>query len=371
MDYQLPQAQGSLSSDGVAELSSGFSVEDQDSNSGYQRVREAAGYIDAGTETYSTLIKVSGGDAVEFLDRVFPGKLSYLQPYCALSTPVLDDKIKLIDFVQVLNLDDHFLILGSHSQKSKLIDFLQSHQAATEAVEICVQDEQLTSFIIEGPYAWKVAKDLVGGEVIGLRYLHAMDFELAESKAICLRGGITGEYGYRFILDKNALGPLLEELDAHPDFRPVPVSAQEIQVLAHETRIPVFGVTVMEGDCPIEMGIRYTLDFRKENYLYAEQLRNRCNEVSRSLVGFVIPGEGGEEIGQEPGTQIFFNGVPVGDFRYTSFSPMLGKQFGFAFLRNELAFPGVKQLVDPSKGRSIETTSTPFFETKSMHIVAE
>ncbi len=347
---------------------SGFSATALDP--GYQNIRERVGYIN--TNETGSILEVSGDGAAEFLDRVLPGRLTYLQPLCSLMTPVLDENIRLIDMIYVINREDRFQLLITRDAKAAVTDFLSTEAKAFPDVQIQDKDEALSSILIEGPYSWKVAKAIAGPEVTGLRVLYAMEFDLCETKGLCLRSGITGEYGYRFIVNRTEYGALLEALDAVPEFSAMPITSEELRVLCHETRMPAFGITLRSGDCPFEMGVRYTLDFRKESYLYYERLIQRRDEVSRGLVGFQTEGATLPWQNSKAGEPVYVNGCAVGELRYSGVSPTTGKGFGFAFLPIDIAFPGLKGIgpSDQSIAKAV-TSSTPFFETKSMEVSVE
>lgn len=337
---------------------------------GYKNIRERVGYIN--TNETGSILEVSGDGAAEFLDRALPGRLTYLQPQCSLMTPVLDANIRLIDMIYVINREDRFQLLVTRDAKAAVLAFLNSHLEDFTGVQIQDKDEELCTILIEGPYAWKVAKAVAGPEVTGLRVLYAMEFELCETKGLCLRSGITGEYGYRFIVNREDYGVLLEALDAVPEFSATPISIEELRVLCHETRMPAFGITLRAGDCPFEMGVRYTLDFRKESYVYYERLIQRRDEVSRGLVGFQTEGAALPWQNPKEGEPVYVEGSAVGELRFSGVSPTTGKGFGFAFLPKEIAFPGLKGIGPSNKGAAkAVTSSTPFFETKSMEVSVE
>lgn len=326
---------------------------------GYLRIRHAAGVID--TASTQSIIKIEGASAGDVLDRALPGKVMFLQPQCAMIATILDENLRIIDIATLINLDDHYLMSVSRSAKEAVIAFLKGH--ADENCSITQADDQWTTIAIEGPFAWKSAKELAGPEVAGLRFLNMLDFQSESGRAYCLRVSQTGEYGYRFFVpaaDAKAFGEKVDELRG---FCASPITEEELKLLAYETRQPIFGITVESGDCPFEMGLRYTIDFRKDTYVYGDRVAQKRESVSRGLVGIQFAE------GASPGSEVKLAAEAVGEIRYAGYSPTLRSGFGFALLSRDVAYPGIDAF--ETEGETIGTRTTPFFNTRSMDVSVE
>jgi aminomethyltransferase len=331
----------------------------------YQAVRNEIGYFDASAD--ANILRISGGGAQEYLDRMLPGKVFYLQPYAALSTVVLDAAGKIIDLVQLMSFDDHYLLIGNASAKGALETFLCSASPIDVTVENVT--ESLATFQIEGPYSWRLAKKIVGPDVVGLRFLSFLEFEACSLNGACLRAGVSGEYGFKLIVPIAAAATLKAQITTDPGV--VEVDRDTLKVLCRETRMPLFDVTVAQGDCPFDAGLRYMIDFRKEEYVHHRVLSSAVEHVETAQVGFIVAGEAAAALAL--GAGVLADGVVVGTITYLGYSQVLGQFFGYARLQREVAFPGIDSLAIAGNTSNVKlkTVSTPFFLSKSMNITME
>jgi len=328
---------------------------------GYLGIRGNAAWIDL--DAFQCIIKISGEGSLEFLNHHLPGKLFYLHPYSAAKTVVLDDDLKIVDLVEVINMESYYLLVGSRSSREKVMRLLDPAGFDVVLADLGAERSLVS---VEGPYAWRAVQKAFGSDILGLGIHSAMEVEgNAFGKVILVRSGCSGEYGYQIISARDRKEQVLAQLNRD---EPVPpLALDDLALVALETRMPLFGYSIHEGDCPFENELRYMLDFFKEDSRFQQSLKTIANQPGRSVIGF----KAGEPVA--PASAVTLAGRTIGQVRVSGYSHAMGSHFGYALLEAGCAYPcgDGRDVVLLAGAARITTLSSPLLTTLSTSVIKE
>lgn len=330
----------------------------------YNAVRTGIGIFDY---TQMNIFSIKGEGAADFLNSIVCGNVQFLEFYHILFTSIFDMEGRIVDLLYVFRTMDGFIINGSISQKEKVFSIFEKHKP--ENVEIIDENNKFAVISLEGVYSWEVAKEMAGIDVVGLRYLGFFNTSFKNIPEIyCARCGVTGEYGFRFIIPIENVVEFLEYLKNFKTERSMEFCGIEIlSLLSQEVRFQIFGIGIYEGDSPIEKGLSWMIDWRKENYLGKEAIDRSLSKFSRKMVGFTCA-KGYDSI--KPGDKVFLEDEEIGEVIINTYSFKLGVTIGYVFLNKEWACVGISEYhIENGEERvNIKTVSTAFFLTESIKV---
>lgn len=322
--------------------------------SGYVAVREDAAVYDATSSKF--LLRIGGSEVHAALQRVFVGKIATLKPNFAAHMPFLDEADRLIDVPLLIHRRDHFLLMGDAKVKGMVTEAL---------VRVGLEVDDLSTWSkwhVEGPFAWKYLKSVVGQKIVGLRPLAGCSFDVDGTAGFCTRVSQTGEYGFLVLAPPPVAARVLVQLEAAGCGATFDAAA--LAVLAHEVRSPVFHATLQPGDCPIALGVKYLFDVSLDNATI-RRLRESARSPKARAVAFRMEAKVADGISLR-GQPVMLDGRAGGHVLSDVFSPKLGCVVGLALLDEAVAWPGCAEFL--VGGRPLSTQSSPLLVTKSHEV---
>ncbi|MBN2534660.1 MAG: aminomethyltransferase family protein [Spirochaetales bacterium] len=331
----------------------------------YSAVRTGIGIFDFSN---SGVFSVAGDGAIDYLNSLLPKDIQFLEYNHIMYTTILAENGTIIDLIYIFRMIDKFLIVCSTSQKQKVFSLFKKY--ANENVILENKNDHYAIISLEGVYSWEVAKEIAGIDIIGLRYLSFFDTSYKDiSEIYCARCGITGEYGFRFLLPvKDAVNFINYLMNIKTEHSMEFCGRELLSALSQEIRFPVFGIGIYEGDNPIEKGLNWMIDFRKENYLGKEFIEKSIgNPEMRKMVGFYCE-EKVDDI--KPHDKVYIDDSEIGEVVMQAYSYKLEKTIGYVLLKKEWASVGIDayKIKANSKEFTIKTASTAFFLTESIRV---
>lgn len=310
-------------------------------------------------------LAVSGNDATAFLDAAVTGNIEELYEYSVRYCLLLTDAARIISDVIVLKRDDSFLVLMDKKNVAAVRE--QFATLASDFGDVAIADVTGESAFIgvDGPYAWELPKAMIGLEAIGIRLLTFQDVEIDGYAVTLVRLGFAGEYGYLFITPRDAAANLLERIrKARPDavFRTGPMPA-EIRL---EVRSYNCLVDTPNGESPLECGLHWMIDFRKDRFVGLEAIRREvANGLSKKLVALNIPIDREAKV-----SKVFCQGQEVGYVVNAAYSPIAKTGMAMAYLDEPVAWVGVTVSLPAQDGLELEGTvvSAPFLLAQSNEV---
>ena len=250
----------------------------------YFAVRNATGVFDL---TPMTKYRISGPDALDFLDRLVTRDMRKIKPGRVAYAVWCDDQGQVIDDGTIFHLRDGEFRLCS--QERHLAWFTAA--AIGFDVSIVVETAEIAALAVQGPTSFSVLagmglEDLGSLKPFGLRH-----YEFEGAELMISRTGYTGDLGYELWIDAEkaeALWDALFDAGKLHGIRPIGTSALELvrieagYLAPHEDFLPA-DTTVRTGRTrsPFELGLDWLVDFKKPNFngrrALAEEKRRGSN----------------------------------------------------------------------------------------------
>ena len=220
---------------------------------------------------------------------------------------------------------------------------------------------------VQGPKAKDLLRDLVGAEVLEVKYYWSLDTAIAGIPVVISRTGWTGEIGYEvFLSDPDRGDDLWEaimEAGAPYGIRPIaPCEARRIEA----------GIFNCNSDFTLEnnpfeiMGLERLVEAQEADYVGKAALeRIREQGVTRKLVGIEASGDPSYfEITEK--RPAMAGGERVGHVTDLVWSPRLERNIGYVWVPIELADPGNDLEIEWKSGErtAAKTAAIPFIDPR-------
>ncbi len=220
---------------------------------------------------------------------------------------------------------------------------------------------------VQGPKAKDLLRDLVGAEVLEVKYYWSIDTAIAGIPVVISRTGWTGEIGYEvFLSDPDRGDDLWEaimEAGAPYGIRPIaPCEARRIEA----------GIFNCNSDFTLEnnpfeiMGLERLVEAQEADYVGKAALeRIREQGVTRKLVGIEASGDPSYfEITEK--RPALAGGERVGHVTDLVWSPRLERNIGYVWVPIELADPGNDLEIEWKSGErtAAKTAAIPFIDPR-------
>jgi glycine cleavage system aminomethyltransferase T len=235
--------------------------------------------------------------------------------------------------------------------------------AARAGLDVELREVDAAPLQIQGPKSKDVVRELLGDEILELRYYFFTRTDVDGIPVIVTRTGWTSEVGYEvYLLDPSRGVDLWErimEAGRPHQIRPTgPVDIRRI-----EGGIFNYRAEMDWTSNPYELGLDRLVDLDMEpDFMGKEALRRIKEEgVRRRIVGVEIAGDRLEM--NETRWPVDADGRRVGDVTSAIYSPRLEKNIGFAWVPVELSDVGTPVAVETPEGRREATVTTlPFVD---------
>ncbi|GAA1307800.1 aminomethyl transferase family protein [Saccharothrix xinjiangensis] len=328
-----------------AEVALSFGAPDAE----YEAIRERAALLDLSGER---IVEVSGSGATDFAQRVLARDVEYLTAERCMTSLVLAEDGAVVDQVVVWGREDGLLLESSTGAGTRLLEHLRAH--AGPDVEITDRTAEHALFGLEGPYAWGVVGRLIDGELAALPFESVVDAQWDGADIVFARTGVTGEYGYKALVPREAAERLWAKALEHA----VPAGQQAVELAMLEVRQPVVRHEAGEGVDVLEMGAGWLVDITKEEFVGRDAVVAAFEgEATRRTVGFA----GGDEV-PAPGTPVTVDGEAIGEVVHAVRSTGLKSTLGLLRLPPDLAAAGLRLTVGDTE---VTTLTSPYVTPKS------
>jgi sarcosine oxidase, subunit alpha len=310
-----------------------------------QAVHGAVGLIDV--STLGKLI-VSGPDAAEFLERLYPNRFGDMKPgrirYAVLNT----DSGRIMDDGTIARLnEDTYYVTTTSTGAGAVVEWFEWWNAVW-GYDLQISDVTggVAAVNVAGPRARDLMARLADLDVSneGLSYLDARHGQIAGVPCLVLRIGFVGELGYELHFP-SPYGEYMWDtlLERGEDLGIRPFGLEPQRVLRLEKMHILVGQDTDSESNVIEANMPWIVKFDKEDFVGKWALEHvRSRGMREQLVGFEmengrVPPEGGQVVVQER--------KPVGRITSARWSPELRKVIGMAWVPAELAREGAQFFV--------------------------
>jgi sarcosine oxidase, subunit alpha len=327
-------------------------------------VHEAAGLIDV--STLGKLI-VSGPDAGELLDRLYPNRFSNLKPGRIRYGVMASDSGRIMDDGTVCRLDDDsFYVTTTSSGAGAVYDWF-SWWLADWGLDVHLTDvtQGLGAVNLAGPRSREILAELTDLDCTpdAFTYLDGKQADVAGVPCLILRIGFVGELGFEVhfpAAQGEHLWDALLEAGAEHGLRPFGLEPQRLLRL-QKMHILVGQDTDSESH-PFAAAMPWIVKLDKEQDFIGKWALEHYSEqpLETALVGFTL------QNGHVPteGAAIMPEGEsPMGQVTSARYSPQLDQVIGLAWVPAALAKDGASVTIsDNGKRLAAEVITKPFFD---------
>jgi glycine cleavage system aminomethyltransferase T len=305
-------------------------------------------------------VEISGPDGFRFAQLLTCRDLSQCAvgqgKYVLITAPdggILNDPV-------MLRLDDtRFWFALADSD----VLFYAKGLAACAGLDVELREVDAAPLQIQGPQSKDVVRDLLGDEILDLRYYWFTRTDVDGIPVIVTRTGWTSEVGYEmYLLDPSRGFDLWERImEAGRAYEIRPTGPVDIRRI--EGGIFNYRADMDWTNNPFELGLDRLVDLDMEaDFMGKEALRRIREEgVSRKIVGVEIAGDRLDM--NETTWPVSRDGRDIGRVTSAVYSPRLEKNIGFAWVPVELSEPGNTVTVETPEGaREAAVTSLPFVD---------
>ncbi len=242
--------------------------------------------------------------------------------------------------------------------------------AAQSGLDVRVFEPDVAPVQIQGPKSQALLRDLVGEDVLDLKYYWSGEFQVDDMSVVVGRTGYTGEIGYEIYLrnasrDAGKLWAAILEAGRAHDLTvigPCQIRRVEAGILSYGSDIALDNNAYSDYEFlnPYEIGLGWTVDLDQEADFIGKQALARIAEegVRRKVVGVEIGGD--PLIGYlEDYLPVTDGGRQVGQVSSAFWSPRLEKNIGFALVPVEQSEDGTKLTVRTAARGDVDAVVVP------------
>lgn len=327
-------------------------------------VHEAAGLIDV-----STLGKllVHGPDAGEFLDRLYPNRLSNLKPGRVRYGVLTSDAGRIMDDGTVARLDERTFYVTTTSSGAGAVEQWFSWWLADWQLDVAVSDitQALAAVNLAGPRSREILARLTDADCSAeaFAYLDARQARVAGVSALLLRIGFVGELGYEIhfpaAYGEDVWNAILSAGEAE-GVRPFGLEPQRI--LRLEKQHLIVGQDTDSESTPLSAGMPWAVKLDKEQAFIGKWALagQRPQHAETALVGFTLA-DG--RVPTEGAVVLDAQGIAAGQVTSARRSRQLGRVIGMAWVPSELAGDGQQITISDAGARlAASVVREPFYD---------
>jgi aminomethyltransferase len=322
----------------------------------HRAVRGAAGLFDV---SHMGEVRVRGGEAEAYLQRLTPNDVAKLAPGRAHYSGLLTERGTYVDDLLIYRLGaDDFLVVVNASNADRDFQWMVDHVAGAD-VELTNVSDDYALLALQGPRALEILTPLASipsGDPGALKYYGFAQGEVAGVPGLISRTGYTGEDGFELYLDPAGAPAVWRRL---LDAGAVPAGLGARDTLRLEAAMALYGHEIDETTTPFEAGLDWVVKLGKGDFLGRDALAAQKERgLTRRLVGFEVAGRGIARQGHE----VKADGAAVGSVTSGTWSPTFEKALGLAYVPAALAEPGTPLALDV-RGRALDAAvvPTPFY----------
>ena len=326
----------------------------------YYAIRNSAALIDV-----SPLFKyeVTGPQAEDLLNRILPRDLNKCAIGQVMYSPWCDDEGKVIDDGTIARLSqEHFRVTAA---EPNLVWF----QDCGYSFDVQVRDvsSELAALAVQGPSSRTVLKEILEEiDLDELKYYHIAPAAIDGVPLSVSRTGYTGDLGYELWISPDFAGKLWDLLtDRGAGYGVLPAGMVALDIARIEAGLLLIQVDYLSSrkalieaqkSSPFEIGLGWTVDFNKGDFIGRKPLLEEQREGSRwGLAGLEVDWGSLEGVYGEydlvpqiagrasrSAVPVYSNGRQIGHATSQAFSPILKKYVAICTLERGFTAPDIR-----------------------------
>jgi glycine cleavage system aminomethyltransferase T len=308
-------------------------------------------------------LEISGPDGFQFAQLLTPRNLARCAVGQAKYVLICDSDGGIINDPVLTRMGANSFWFSLASSDGLL--FARGLKNAYPNLDVTIREADVAPLQVQGPKSKQLMVDLVGEGILGLRYYHWTDAEIAGAPVVITRTGWTSEVGYEVYLTDTTKGTEVFEaiMQAGQAYGLRPTGPSDIRRI--EGAIFNWGADMTYENNAFELGLDRLVDFDlpdAASISIAAYRRIKDEGVQRKINGVVVDGEPFPELNNTK-WPAFLDDRRVGKVTSAIHSPRLGLNIGYCWLPIENSQPGQTLAVETEWGRrSATVTPMPFVD---------
>ncbi len=297
----------------------------------HKAIRKSIGVFDV---SHMGEFYVKGPGALDFIQKTTTNDASRLDMWQAQYSAMLFENGGIVDDLLVYRLPDKYLLVVNASNIDKDFRWLQS-QLPAEGVELTNESDNVAQLAVQGPKTQQVLQKLANIDLETILYYHAAEGEIAGEKMLISRTGYTGEDGFELYMNPEIADKIWNAvMDAGAEFDIKPCGLGARDTLRLEMKYLLYGNDMDETINPYEAGLGWITKLEKGAFIGREPIIDaKAQGLRKKLVAFIL-----EERGfPRHGYKVVKDGQEIGWVTSGTFSPMLEKGIGLAYVPKEMS----------------------------------
>jgi sarcosine oxidase subunit alpha len=327
-------------------------------------VHDGAGAIDV-----STLGKllVRGPDAGEFLDRLYPNRISNLKPGRVRYGVLTSDAGRIMDDGTIARLDAETFYVTTTSSGAGAVEQWFSWWLADWKVEVQLSDvtQALCAINLAGPRSREILARLTATDCSpeAFAYLDARQAPVAGVDSLLLRIGFVGELGYEIHFPSACGADVWDAIlaaGASANIRPFGLEPQRI--LRLQKQHIIVGQDTDSESTPFGAGMGWAVKLEKEQEFIGKWALGHLATApaETTLVGFTVAGG---HLPREGAVVLDLHGRAAGQVTSARRSRQLDRVIGMAWVPTRLAESGAGiTILDQGLHVPASVVSEPFYD---------
>jgi glycine cleavage system aminomethyltransferase T len=304
-------------------------------------------------------LEISGPDGFRFAQLMTPRDLSKCAMGQAKYVLICDSDGGIINDPVLTRMDENTFWFALASSDALL--FARGLKNAYPNLDVTIREADVAPMQIQGPKSKDLMRDLLGDEVLDIKYYFWKKFDLDGIPVVVTRTGWTSEVGYEIYLTDTSKGSELWErvMKAGASHNVRPTGPSDIRRI--EGAIFNWGADMTYENNPYEMGLDRLVD-DCDNIAGDALARIRSQGVSRKINGVEIDGDPFPALNNTK-WQATSGGKQVGKVTSAIYSPRLKKNIGYCWLPTELSALGTEVELETEWGpRTGTVVEMPFVD---------
>ena len=302
-------------------------------------------------------LEVSGPDGFRFAQLLTPRNLSKCAVGQGKYVLICDSDGGLINDPVMTRMEENTFWFALASSDGLL--FARGLKNAYPRLNVTIRERDVAPLQVQGPKSKLLMRDLVGPEILDLKYYWWRRTEIRGIPVVITRTGWTSEVGYEIYLLDTSKGTQMWEmlLEVGKPYGVKPTGPSDIRRI--EGGILNWGADMTYENNALELNLERLVDFSLPEdacLSIAALKRIKAEGVRRRLAGVELGGEPFPELNNVKWPAYRPNGgEPIGKVTSAIYSPRLKKNIGYCWVPIELAKEGSTVRVESEWGRRTGT----------------
>ena len=325
----------------------------------HNTVRTKVGLFDV---SHMGQLKISGKNALSFLDHMTTNDVSKLKSGCAQYNILCNNEGGIVDDIILYKNENNYMLVVNAANIKKDLEWLRRHNQCDVLINDLSRSTGLVA--IQGPKSRSVMELLTNEDILKLKFYRFFITKIKNVEVMISRTGYTGELGYEIYSDRKYISDLWEMiLKAGKEFGIKPVGLGCRDTLRMEMKYTLYGNDINEDINPIQAGLGWVTKFYKSNFIGKDAILRYTENRDKILVCISME----ERAIPRLGCSIYDGDKIIGFITSGTMSPSLKVGIGLGYVEISHSKPGTSIQIDIRGIKKFaKIVKDPFYQNGSL-----